>query len=362
MFDDLNNLKFFVGPRDLGADDDLEGVIVDFLDGARETLNIAVQELESVPITDALVRARQRGVRVRIVLEGDYLIESPARPNPGIAGGGKEPNRELLNRLWRAGIDARTDYNPKIFHQKFVVRDIDGGSRRAVLTGSTNFTPTGTHSNLNHLVTIRSKPVADAYQEEFDEIWNGTFGQVRLRHDPKPLERAVSGVRVKILFAPDHAPEMEIMKQMLKAQERIEFAIFTFSQSSGIDDTMMALVRSGIAVRGVFDALQGGQQWAATEPLRQAGADVSVARNFNVTVDGEQRRLGKLHHKLMVIDRQVVIGGSFNYTGPANRLNDENIFVIGDLEEDDPDSRQRQAALATYAAGEIDRIIRTHVP
>ena len=93
-----------------------------------------------------------------------------------------------------------------------------------------------------------------------------------------------------------------------------------------------------------------------------AGADISVARNFNVTVDGEPRRLGKLHHKPMVIDRQVVIGGSFNYTGPANRLNDENIFVIGDLEEDDPESRQRQAALATYAAGEIDRIIRTHVP
>lgn len=360
MFDALSNLKFFVGPRDLGADDDLEMVIVDFLDGARKSLSIAVQELESAPIANAIVRARQRGVRVRVVLEGDYLVESPARANPGLSGGGKEPNRELLSRLWRAGIDARTDYNPKIFHQKFVVRDIEGGSRRAVLTGSTNFTPTGTHSNLNHLVTIRSKPVADVYQEEFDEIWDGTFGQVRRRHDPKPLERTVSGVRVKILFAPDHAPEMEIMKQMLKARDRIEFAIFTFALSSGIDDTMLALVRSGITVRGVFDALQGGQRWAATESLRQAGADISVARRANVTVDGVPRRLGKLHHKLMVIDRQVVIGGSFNYTGPANRLNDENIFVIGDLEEDDPAARQRQSAFASYAAAEIDRIIHMH--
>ena len=38
----------------------------------------------------------------------------------------------------------------------------------------------------------------------------------------------------------------------------------------------------------------------------------------------------------MVIDERVVIGGSFNYTGPANRLNDENIFVLGDLEDDGP--------------------------
>ena len=29
----------------------------------------------------------------------------------------------------------------------------------------------------------------------------------------------------------------------------------------------------------------------------------------------------------MVIDNQLIIGGSFNYTGPANRLNDENIFI-----------------------------------
>jgi hypothetical protein len=31
---------------------------------------------------------------------------------------------------------------------------------------------------------------------------------------------------------------MEIMKQMLKAKDRIDFAMFTFAQSSGIDDTI----------------------------------------------------------------------------------------------------------------------------
>ena len=45
-------------------------------------------------------------------------------------------------------------------------------------------------------------------------------------------------MRIKPLFAPRHGPEMEIMKQMLKASESIDFAMFTFAQSSGIDDAM----------------------------------------------------------------------------------------------------------------------------
>ena len=64
----------------------------------------------------------------------------------------------------------------------------------------------------------------------------------------------------------------------------------------------------------------------------------------------------------MVIDEQVIIVGSFNYTGPANALNDENIMVIGDLKETDPVAIQRQQQLASYALQEIDRIIQVHVP
>ena len=53
----------------------------------------------------------------------------------------------------------------------------------------------------------------------------------------------------------------------------------------------------------------------------------------------------------------MLIVGSFNYTAPANTLNDENIIVIGDLEEDDATAEAAQRELAAYALTEIDRII-----
>src|SRR5262249_8653813 len=156
-------------------------------------------------------------------------------------------------------------------------------------------------------------------------------------------------IRVKPVFAPWQGPEMEIMKQMLKAKSSIDFAMFTFAQSSGIDDTMMRLVPSMKRIRGVLDREQGAQKWAATKPLALGGVDLFQ----NAPGNGVR----KVHHKLMVLDERVTIVGSFNYTGPAATLNDENIIVLGDLEEADPDAEKAQQSLAAYALVEIDRII-----
>jgi hypothetical protein len=148
----------------------------------------------------------------------------------------------------RAGVDVITDLNPKIFHQKFMVRD-PGLPTAAVLTGSTNFTLTDTGknppgaspvsgNNLNHVVVLHGERVAEQYLEEFLRYRGGTFGELHERHEPKPSEFRLANIRVKPLFAPMHGPEMELMKQMLKARTSIDFAMFTFAESSGIDDTM----------------------------------------------------------------------------------------------------------------------------
>lgn len=102
-------IQAFVGPTELGAHDDLERVIVDFIHGARLTLDIAVQELRSEPIAQAVLDARWRGVRVRMFLEQDYLKRKklpPARPR------GNETEEQALNRAqwteYRRPRDAKT--------------------------------------------------------------------------------------------------------------------------------------------------------------------------------------------------------------------------------------------------------------
>ncbi|BCY07116.1 phosphatidylserine/phosphatidylglycerophosphate/cardiolipin synthase family protein [Actinoplanes sp. L3-i22] len=356
---DLGGIEFYAGPPVLGGPDDLDAVIRNFIDGATTRLLVAVQELDSRLIADAIVGARARRVRTQIILEGDYLREAKPAADPWLAGGENEGNRVIHAALLRAGIDLVTDLNPNIFHQKFIVRD-PGKPTAAVLTGSANFTHTDTGTNppgmldkpgnnLNHVVVLHGRSASDLYLAEFERLRSGTFGDLHERHEPKPREFRLGGIRVKPVFAPEQGPEMEIMKQMLKAATRVDFAMFTFAQSSGIDDTMAWMLRAGIPVRGVLDRGQGSQKWAATELLRKAGAQL-----FENTPGNGVR---KIHHKLMVIDEQLTIVGSFNYTAPAATLNDENIVVLGDLEETDPGAITAQKRLAGYALAEIDRII-----
>lgn len=341
----IGNVELFMGPREVGGEDDLKSAITNFIDSATKSLEIAVQELDSRDIAEAVIKARQRGVRVKLVLEGDYLTVRRAISNPFEQKGTNEINRQIHNAVLRSKINVKSDYNPKIFHQKFIIKD-----KNSLLTGSTNFTDTGVSANLNHIVIVNDEKVAKIYWKEFKEIQQGHFGKLNEGRDPSPADVTVSGLPIRVLFAPDHSPEMEIMKQMLKARKRIDFAMFTFSQSSGIDDTMIALSRSGLKIRGVLDGMMANHNWSAAKPLKKAGVKLSqVYRTGN---------LRKLHHKLMVIDKQVVIAGSFNYTGPANRLNDENIIIIGNLGETSQTSVEKQKKIASYSLKEIDRIIK----
>jgi hypothetical protein len=61
-------------PPDLRALDDLESVIVEFIGRAEYYLDIAVQELDSEPIAQALLDATYPDVKVRMFVEQDYVM------------------------------------------------------------------------------------------------------------------------------------------------------------------------------------------------------------------------------------------------------------------------------------------------
>jgi phosphatidylserine/phosphatidylglycerophosphate/cardiolipin synthase-like enzyme len=356
---DLGNVEFYAGPPILGGPDDLDRVIRNFISGATTTLLMAVPDLDSRAIAETILAARARKVRVQVILDGGHLIEDSPLIDPWSMAGANEGNRIIHAALLRAAIDVVTDLNPSIFHNRFIVRD-PGMPTAAVLTGSASFSLTDTGinppnqpgelgNNLNHVVVLNGRPAANLYQAEFQRLRSGTSGDYHESRESRPTEFRLGRIRVKPIFAPDQGPEMEMMKQMLKARERIDFAMFTLARSSGIDDTMSWLLRVGIPIRGVLDRGQGAQSWAATHPLVAAGAQL-----FQNTPGNGVR---KVHHKLLVIDRQVVIAGGFNYTAPDSTLNEENIVVLGDLEETDPDALAGQQQLAGRVCAEIDRII-----
>jgi phosphatidylserine/phosphatidylglycerophosphate/cardiolipin synthase-like enzyme len=362
-----DKIEVYLGPVELGAADNLEQAVVDFIGGARNSLDIAVQEIDSMPIAEALLNARWRGVSVNVFVEQDYirtkLEKIPPAPEPDAASGETQAeaiyraqwrsdqetadediakkreslaiNRVILAAFLRNGIEVKGDFNPKIFHQKFIVRDYRGKAQAtsALLAGSANFTHHDTHDNLNNLFVFHNSFVCREYANEFERLAKGQFGRGELGEVPAAIN--VNGVPVKVAFAPDHAPELELMKQLLTVRAdgqhaeleggQVWFAIFTFNGSSGIDDTLLALARGGVKIRGVLDRGQAHQKWALPPWLKHENLELRVPPKPGPP----GFKVRKVHHKTAVIDDRTVVAGSFNYTRPANDFNDENIFVLG---------------------------------
>jgi hypothetical protein len=90
---DLGSIEFYAGPTVLGGPDDLDAVVRSFISGAEKRSLIAVQELDSRAIAEAILAAKVASVRVQLILEGDYLAEDPPVADPWAEVGDNEDNR-----------------------------------------------------------------------------------------------------------------------------------------------------------------------------------------------------------------------------------------------------------------------------
>ena len=73
---------------------------------------------------------------------------------------------------------------------------------------------------------------------------------------------------------------------------------------------------AGVEVSGVFEKTQTAAGHSAYAKLREA--------RLPVYLDGNPRNM---HHKVIVIDGEIVVVGSFNFSESADKSNDENLLT-----------------------------------
>ena len=95
--------------------------------------------------------------------------------------------------------------------------------------------------------------------------------------------------------------------------------VFVFSLDELADAIVEKLVDPDFVVRGIFENRNSKASWSQLPPLHCAGAEMRQ--------DGNPYTL---HHKVMIIDEEIVITGSFNFSRSAAESNDENIVIIDD--------------------------------
>lgn len=119
--------------------------LITYINGAKDTLDIAIYSLTNKKIADAILSAKKRKVAIRVVVDKAQA-------------GGK-------NSLWKV-VGGKIDKKSGLMHNKFIVRD-----DACVSTGSFNFTENAVKNNRENLIILCDKQVAQKFSDEFDKIW-----------------------------------------------------------------------------------------------------------------------------------------------------------------------------------------------
>jgi phosphatidylserine/phosphatidylglycerophosphate/cardiolipin synthase-like enzyme len=258
----------------------------------------AFYDLRSTPVIDSFKEALKRGVEVRLVVERD---------NAGT---------EALHVLEEAGAGIVTDNRSGLMHNKFAI--IDG---KYLWTGSYNPTANGGRKNNNNAIVIYSTYLARIYFREFEEMYlHGIFGN---RKEAGPFGKYRKSYYVKVedtninaYFAPEDNIERIILKRLLKAEKSIHFMAFSFT-SDRLGEIMIKKFKEGIKVFGIFEAKGASSRYSEYVKMKIEGLPVRLDRNPH-----------NMHHKVIVIDGERVITGSYNYSSSGNTKNDENILIL----------------------------------
>ena len=272
----------------------LDKRLVAKLETAAERIDAALHQLNSEPIADAFIDAHRRGVQVRVVTETDYIKESQ------------------IKRLQEVGIPVADDEEHNgLMHHKFIV--IDG---RYVWTGSYNTTFNGAYKNNNNVIWLDSSQLAYNFTEEFREMFHlRQFGPTSNPSVQYPQVTLSDGTEIFTYFAPENDTISPLLREIQSAEQSIYFMAFSFTHDI-LGDAMRKRFKTGVPVRGVFEARQVDKH-SEYDAMMAAGMPVVRDKTSNM-----------MHHKVIVIDEETVITGSYNFSRNAERNNSENLLII----------------------------------
>lgn len=274
------------------------------IDSAKESIDFAIYGINNQPqIINALVNAKNRGVKIRFVCDfnekhGNYYPDT----------------LELQRKIPTYNSDREYERNNQtaIMHNKFFIFD-----NKKVWTGSANITSTDlSEYNSNYAVLIDNEEIAKIYKQEFEQMFNGNFHKYKNKVHKTKIQHS-KDTKLEVLFSPkDNIIENKIIPLINNAKEYIYIPMFFITHKS-IQEALIKAHYKGVEIKLIGDATNARTSHTIHRELRKVGIKAKT-----------ENYAGKMHAKTLIIDDEISVIGSLNYTKSGNNKNDENIVVI----------------------------------
>jgi mitochondrial cardiolipin hydrolase len=123
------------------------------------------------------------------------------------------------------------------------------------------------------------------------------------------------------LFFPDPQSETKLIRYLDSAKTSMQVCVFTITNNN-LRDALIRAYRRQVDLQIISD----------DECMKQQGSDVQNLRDIGIPTEIDNNPDAHMHNKFVVIDREILITGSFNWTIAAVNSNQENLVVIHDPE------------------------------
>ena len=123
---------------------------------------------------------------------------------------------------------------------------------------------------------------------------------------------------IELCFTPPSGCAAVIVKAISKARESIYVQAYGMT-SPAIVEALIKAQSKGVKVRILLDKSNLKDKWSKMGTLLEADIDVGIDKVSGIA-----------HNKVMILDKRIVITGSFNFTRSADSRNAENVIIIDD--------------------------------
>ena len=128
-----------------------QDMVISEIGKAHKTLDVAMYDLTSKAIAHAILQAKERGVKIEIVLDKAQIKNRSSK------------SKSLIGK----GINIKFHLGQGLMHDKFAVID-----DQIILTGSFNWTIAADKKNNENLLVLTDKSLAEKYTKQFKQLWS----------------------------------------------------------------------------------------------------------------------------------------------------------------------------------------------
>lgn len=336
----------------------VQDLLIQAIDAAETSVTLAVYEFKNREILNALRRARDRGVAVKVLVDfsnafpfkredSDYWPQRSMELQSLTMERGFEV--KVVRGLWRYGI----------MHNKVGVFDGKFG-----FFGSYNLSRYAEHNhfeNVNFVDDERRVAALKSLQDHLDSVsvpFDDALAHPWTGEAPAPPAPPAPDVRFNgvdlpaWMFTPNAEAEEMVVRGIEAAKKSIDLSMFTFT-SPKITRALVAAKQRGVKVRVLLDESQTERSYQKPYAEYLAFHGIPVKTLAGPNPDGP-KFAEKNHNKFMVLDGKLVYTGSFNYTKSAAYTNYENIFLL----DQKTDAKAYSAYYGDmFAMGRANRIV-----